>query len=116
MGRKHIIKDFPVFTAQAVSASGSFDSLVTDVEQVDRVTYSMRWSGTPVGLVEIQVSNNEEIWQTLEFGQQIQVNSGDTNHRIEINQVNFKFCKMVYNHISGSGTIDASIHGATEGA
>lgn len=116
MGRKHIIKDYAVFTNEAVSASGAYTSEVTDVEQVDRVAYMLRWSGSPVGSIAVEVSNDQDFWQPLTFGSQIIVDSNDTDHRIEINQVNFKFCKMVYTHTSGSGVLNASIHGATEGA
>jgi hypothetical protein len=116
MGRKHIIKQFQVFEAQAVTGTNSYDSTVTDVEQVDRVTYSIFWTSSPVGTIQVQVSDDQSNWQVLQFGSTINIDGTETDHRIEINQVNFKFCKLVYTNTSGSGVLNAFIHGATEGA
>ena len=114
--RRHILKAYKVFDAVEIDTAQDYFSEITDTDQVDRVTYQVGWAGTPDGSLAVQVSEDKESWQDLEFGSSILIDNTEDNHRIEITEKTFKFIRLKYTHASGVGVLNASIKGVVGGA
>lgn len=97
-------------TAGCNLATASTTSTVTEVQNMDNIGIVMNWTGTsPVGVVTIQVSNDQLTWASLDFGSAIAV-SGDTgNNVIDIAQLPYSYLRAVYTKTSGTGTLFSSL-------
>ena len=114
MGRKSILRDHKVIDTGDIS--GDLTSSETNCEHLDRVSYFLNWSGvSPVGTITVEVSPDGSNWFELDLGS-ISISGNSGNHTIFITETDFKSIRLQYVSTSGTGTLNAIIHGSTEGA
>lgn len=115
MGRKHILNAHNVLSGASIATNQA--SQVTNVEQLDVVSYYFNWTGnTPIGELFIEVSNDENTWYANDFGEQILISGNTGADFAEIDVVNWKFSRARYAAGSGTGTMTISIKGKGQGA
>ncbi len=97
-------------TAGANLATAATTSSITETQYMDNIGIVLNWTGTsPVGVISIEVSNDQIVWNALDFGQAIPISGNSGSHIIEITQLPFTYLKAVYTKTSGVGTLFASI-------
>lgn len=119
MARKNTLAHFPILDVQSLGASFDTFSTPTNIDFLDNAGLQLTWTtaGTPIGVFEIYVSNdpgntnpqaNVPIvnWTQLDFGNTIAINSSETSHIINMNQLSFSWMAVKYVRSSGTGTID----------
>lgn len=115
MGRKNSHR-YTIFQAQSASASFDNKNAATDVQFLDNMGIQVTWTGTPVGVLKVLVSNDVANptdgipvvnWSELDFGTAIQIDNTNSDLLININQLPFKWIALEYVRTSGTGTITA---------
>ena len=128
MGRKNNLKSYLIL--EDVSLGASFDTFdnPTNIDFLDNAGLQLFWDtgGTPLGVFEVWVSNdpgntnpqaNVPVvnWTKLDFGNTIAINSSDTSHIINMNQLPFSWIAVKYTRTSGTGTISGLLTVKTNG-
>lgn len=116
MGRKHIISPYKV--SEQADMSGNITSKSTSVEQFDFISYRLVWGGGAGvdGSFSVEVSDDELTWISLDFGQTLPVSTDTGNDYILIKDVHFKYARVVYTRVAGTGNIDITLKAGTKGA
>jgi len=89
--------------------SGNITSSVTPLAITDGYSISAIWTGSPSGIMKIQVSRDNVTFYDYP-GSQISV-SGAGDQMWEITTANYSQVQLVYIASSGSGTLNAGILG-----
>lgn len=112
MARKDT-NNYAPFTNQDLSTG--FDTIAkpTSVNFHDNIGILVNWTGVPVGVLQVYVSNvnsaggqkpnNISQYELLDFGSPINIDSTNTNHLISIHQIPFAWIAFKYIATSGSG-------------
>ena len=121
-GRKSNLKRFKTITSGDMS--GNLTSTVTAIEFMDNIGYQLNFTGSPVGNFQVQVSmdyDQDNNGNVINDGNWVAVtlSSGSVNAAtslgspifIDLNQLSAPWIRVVYNHTSGSGTLNAFICG-----
>lgn len=131
MASRPLLKPFSVFnTTTGTSMAASLTSLVSILDNMSMVSYSIVWSGgsTPIGTISVQVSNdyaqdasgtvtNAGTWNTLPFTSNgsivtsFAVSGNSGNGFIDITGTAAHAIRLVYTRTSGSGTLAAVVVG-----
>jgi hypothetical protein len=110
MGRKnaHTWKPF-----DAVSAATDQTSDATDVQYADNIGFVVTWTGSPVGELFVDVSNDKEAeptnWSPLDFGSDILIPGSDTSHTINLQFLPYSKIRVRYIRTSGTGTLTVAM-------
>ena len=125
MSRKSWL-NYPILVAADLSADFDTFQDPTNIDFLDNASIQLEWSGAlPVGTFEIYVSNDKADpsagryptnWTMLNFGSTIIINSSQTSHIINMNQLSFSWLAVKYNFTSGTGTMDANLTGKAVGS
>jgi hypothetical protein len=102
----------PVYILQAISMGASFVSDAVKLEFEDNVGIQAVWTGTPTGVLTVEVSMDPDIlgWQTIPFTPTPAAPSGSAGSDwFELNQSPAAFVRLKYVRTSGTGTINAKI-------
>ena len=114
MSRKHVTPRFQAITDGDMSSD--ITSIVTDVEQCDHCRYTARYTGTGLsGSFKIWSSDDKILWFELDIETLNAVATGE-DIDITILQIDFKYIKLVYTAVAGTGTLNAYIKAASVGA
>jgi hypothetical protein len=118
MSSRPLIKPFQVITNGSMSSSIISD--VTIIDNISVISYDISWSGTsPVGTMSVQVSNTYREnanstavavagdWTSLPLSSTPSIASNSGNGAIDIDVTGFNAIRLVYNFISGTGTMNA---------
>ncbi len=104
----------------AADASTSQTSEPTNIEQLDKASIRVSWTGSPIGTFQVEVRTGaKKPWFALDMGSVIDINSTtypDLNHVIQLFELPFTDIRVVYTSTSGTGTISADLHMKTVGA
>lgn len=107
-----------VITAGVMTGTSSITSQITEIRGFDNIAYEIDFSGTPTGTFQVEVSNsydpitNPNATFVILVLSPAPVAAGSSGViGIDINQSGFKYIKLVYTNISGSGTLNAFISG-----
>jgi hypothetical protein len=115
MSRKSIIQSYKVIDAGAMASN--ITSTVQDCRQIDNIGLMASWSGTaPIGVLTVEVSNDQSTWSALDFGAPINVSGASGNHNININQIPFVWMRVVYTASSGTGVLNCHLAAKVVGA
>ena len=116
MSRKSIIKPYKLF--DAVSMATSSDSLETNVEQVDKASIMVYWTGTaPVGVLTVLAKNgSNDTYRALDFDEVINITGNSDYHVILMETLTFTHIKLHYEATSGVGNLTYIITAKVEGA
>ena len=121
MGRKHVSRPYKVTDQGDMSANITSES--TSVEQFDFLSYRLTWGGGAGvdGSFFIEVSDDEgedaaKNWIELDFGQTLPVVTDTGDDYILIKDVHFKYARVKYSRVAGTGSIDITLKAGTKGA
>lgn len=110
MARKNVLKNWAMFGSSGADLSLA---LVTSSETsglyMDNIGIVLTWTGSPVGVLAIQHSNDNVNWLDLDFGSPINIDGTATNHFVSINQFPGDYIRAVYTKTSGTGNLKASL-------
>lgn len=101
--------------------SGNITSSITNIENCDNIGIQLVYTGTPVGTITVEVSNNYKPvtvagdWTALTFSEDIDI-SGPGSLLININQVPYKYLRIVYTQGSSTGVLNSYLQMKTVGA
>jgi hypothetical protein len=107
-----------VITNGSMTGTSTITSQVTEIRGFDNVSYEADFSGTPTGTFSVQVSNSYDpitnpnaVFIPLVLSPTPVASGSSGVVGIDINQSGFKYIKIVYTNISGTGTLQAYISG-----
>jgi len=113
MARKNISLYTPVLNVDASISFDTFNS-PSNIAYLDNVSMVLSWTGSPVGVFKVFVSNDDvertssrtpTQWVELDFGGVINVNASHTEHLITLTSAPFAWIAFSYVATSGSGEI-----------
>jgi len=115
MARKSVTKPFKTFDAANLAANAT--SSITNVENLDKASISIVFSGTaPVGVVTVEVRNGaKDSFQVLDMGSTINITGASGTHQLVFNELPFTELRLQYTRTSGTGTMDATFTGKVIG-
>lgn len=118
MSSRPLIKPFQVITNQSMATSITGE--VTIIDNISVISYDISWSGTsPNGTMSVQVSNTykENLagtavlvagdWVSLPLSSTPTITQNTGNGGIDVDVTGFNAIRLVYNAISGTGTMNA---------
>lgn len=121
MSSRPYIKPFQVIADGDMA--GDVTSLVTSIGQITQMGYTISWTGSPTGSFDVQVCNNAQFdasgayvagsgsWVSLPLTPTINAaGSGDTAYA-DVIPTSAAFIRLMYERISGTGTLTAYIAG-----
>lgn len=114
MGRKHLLKNYPLW--RDVDSSTDPISEKTEVSNLDFISYDVFIDSTVKGSLLVQYSMDGDQWSNIDFSTSNFIDGIiDTHYRLEIKSL-FNFLRLKFENDSGTGLINAVIHGKTVGA
>lgn len=123
--RKSNLKQFNTIVDGDMSLP-SITSAVTSIEFLDNIGVQLEWTGTAVGSFQVQVSidyNQDNFGNVLNAGTWVPINfpapvssvdiptSSGSPIYLDLNQLSAPWIRIVYNGVSGTGTLNAWIAG-----
>lgn len=117
MSRKNVLRSYSMAT-DLPAADFDTKSNPTEVSFLDNGGITVEWTGTPVGLISVFVSNDDANpkqgkpvvnWVELDFGSPVVVDATNSNLLINMNQLPFAWLAIGYDHTSGTGTLSAQL-------
>lgn len=83
------------------------------VENADNFGLQIRWTGTPVGTISLNCSNDGINWDALTFTSPSlgQPNGSSGGYSVSINQLPWKYFQVSYTNASGSGILNVTMEG-----
>jgi hypothetical protein len=102
----------PVWIAQAKSMGASFTTDSVKMAWEDNFGIQMVWTGTPTGVIEVQVSMDPDNlgWETIPFNPSLTQPAGAAGTNwAEVNQTTAAYVRLKYTRTSGTGTFNAKI-------
>ena len=96
------------------SMATDFSSEASNILFVDNVGLQVKWTGTAIGVITVECSNNhdpdthtEGDWYSLTFDPALEQPAGTAGgYLINLNQVPFSWVRLSYDAGSGSGSMD----------
>ena len=107
MSRKNVLTSYQIVTAGDMSTS-SITSATTNVQYLDNVAVQCNFTGSPVGVFDLQVSIDNVNFAPL--GLNIAASNGSPIV-INANQLSAPYVRLTYTKTSGTGTLNAFISG-----
>jgi hypothetical protein len=100
----------PMLENQSMSANFASDPM--DLSTVQGFCIQAKHTGSPVGVLKLQISNNDSVlgWDDYPNSEQA-VPSSNQQCTWNVSDVHFDLVRIVYTFTSGSGTITAYING-----
>ena len=120
MASRPIFRPFPVIANGDMS--GNIISTVSIIDNLSMISYDISWAGTtPIGTMSVQVSNtytqnvdgtvrNPGNWTTLTLSAATPVSGNTGNGGIDVDATGFYAIRLVYNRVSGTGSMQAVIN------
>ena len=103
-GTKRVITPFNIIVDGDMASNITGDS--TNILYTDRVSYQIKYTGTPTGSFSVQVSNDEETWEDLTLSVPVSAIGSADNHFIDAESA-ANFIRLVYTASSGTGVLQA---------
>lgn len=104
MSSKRVI-DSANFVASG-DLSADFTSVLVNILHVDRVAIEFAWTGTPTGVIEVQVSNTGNFWTPVDISAAPAGSAAGAFVEIETSA---KFVRVFFDRTSGTGTLSAHL-------
>jgi hypothetical protein len=107
MSAKGILNPYPVITAEDMSAD--ITSLPSVVTSLDNIAYQVVYTGSPVGVFNVEASLDGTNWTVLVFEAEINTTNSPSPFLININQLPYAQVRLTYTADSGSGSLSAMV-------
>jgi len=118
MSAKTFIKPFKVLSAGDMSQA-TLTSAVTATQLVDNIGYQINFTGAPVGIFAVQISqdyepgrspNSEPVnagnWISVPLSPAITAAGSPDSAYIDLNQMSAPYVRIVYTRTSGTGVLN----------
>ena len=92
------------------SMASSFVSTTLDIDEVTSYSIQATWTGTPVGTVKAQGSNNVALLGWTDITDSISAVSGPGTYLLNVERPSYSFVQFVYTFTSGTGTMNAVLN------
>jgi hypothetical protein len=87
--------------------AGNLTSTNVDISCQDNIGLQLVWTGTPVGIINVNVSLDQINWIPLTFTPSINQPAGSAGTLyLDLNQLSAMWLQVTYTSTSGSGTLD----------
>jgi hypothetical protein len=102
-----------VIEAGVMTGTTTLTSETFLIENGDNFGLQLRWTGTPIGVFNLNISNDQINWDALTFTSPslIQPNGGPGGYSISINQLPWKYFQFQYTNTSGVGVLNVTMEG-----
>lgn len=111
MGFKKSLKAFELFNAShpgTMTGTSTIHSAKTQIQQLDNVGLQISWTGTAVGTISVECSNDDVTYYSLTFSPALTQPAGTAGgYLVDLNQNPFIWVRVSYVNSSGSGTLSA---------
>lgn len=117
MGRKNVVKSYPMFNNTDISINQT--SPIVNVINLDKASIHVEWTGTtPIGVMTVEARNGkDDTWYDLDFsGQTIDITGNTGDHQILMTELPFTDIRLQYVVTSGTGSLEARISAKVTGA
>jgi hypothetical protein len=95
-----------IFNAQAVTGISAYRSAVVDMLCMDIAALELEWTGTAVGTLSIDASNNGIVWYPTGTSVNNPTGAGATDDSlIDINRFSPRYLSVSYLNTAGVGTL-----------
>lgn len=108
MARKNLVASFQLISAGAMT--GSITSSTVNVQQMDKASIHLVWSGASgTSTVTVEARNGAlDSWYTLDFGSAITISTASGDHQIQFTELPFTDIRVKSTAIA-AGTLNARI-------
>lgn len=106
MPTKNVLYPYPILTDQTLV--NSFTSAATNVQFLDRVSYSVTWTTDAVGSLIVQGSGDGVTFADLTMNP-LTLNNADDSGVIDIQTSGLHSVRLSYTRTSGTGTMNAKV-------
>lgn len=106
MGSKRVIDNDTLVVNQSLAAT--FASASTNILHCDRVGYQLSWTGAPVGVFGVDVSNDAVTWIALTLSTPVSGGGAPEDAFIDV-ETAAKYVRLTYTRTSGTGTLQAKL-------
>ena len=90
--------------------SGNITSIRTDIDEVVSYAIQAKFTGSPVGTLKLQGSNDLAILGYTDITDTITAISGSGTYLVNVELPCYSYVQLVYTATSGSGTLNAFIN------
>lgn len=118
----------PLLRPQQVITNGDMSSdvtsLVTNINMISCVGYTISWTGTPTGTFSVEVSQdyiqpvgvqpdqlNSGTWVPVTLSTSVAATGGADTAFIDIDVTGAAYVRLKYTRVSGTGTLNATLAG-----
>jgi len=92
----------------AMASTNTIYTQIVDVSRIDNCGLEVTWTGTPVGVFQVMVSNSGINFYALTFNPALSQPAGSASgFAINLNQLPFKYFMLQYTNTSGTGVLTA---------
>jgi len=85
-------------------------STAVEVDESITINVQATWTGSPVGTIELQVSNNPTLLGYTTINASVSAVSGPGTYSVNYERIGFSYVQLVYIPTSGSGTLNAVLN------
>lgn len=107
-GRKNTIPPYKMFD-NADMSQATLISNVTNIEHVDNIGIIAAWTGTAIGTIDIQVSQDKNTWVNHSAIPYASPAGFADNALANLNQEPWFWIRLLWTRTSGTGTLNATI-------
>ena len=90
--------------------SATIECDVVDIKFLDRMSAQLHWTGTPVGVVSVQISNDKLRWTTMPLTVPVNPAGSEDDAIIDI-ETSARYLRIVYTFTSGVGVLNINLFG-----
>jgi len=108
MSSKRVVRNPKYLDAE--DGSGNVDGGSVDIQGVDRVSFQTDWTGTLVGVLTIEVSNDNTSWAATAAASSEEPAGSPGSALIEV-ETAAAYCRLHYEAGSGAGNLSAHLFG-----
>lgn len=90
MGRKSVVHSYDIFDGLSINMNASWTSNLTNVEQLDKVAYHIKWAEGPTGEFFVDARNGKsDPWFVLAFAVPMAILATDNETQIVLLETPF---------------------------
>lgn len=111
MGAKKTLQTHSIISSGTMTGTSVINSEVISIINLDNISLQFDWTGTPNGSFDVQVSNDNVTFHSLNIPGVPSAVGVAGGFIINITQLSQPYIKAVYTNTSGTGTLNVTIFG-----